>query len=137
MTTPKENGFFMPSEWHTHTATWMAWPGLEEAYIDAPMGPEEAMKQAKVCYGEVARTIARFETVNMLANKESIKEAKAHCGPTVPEAMTAYRVESRFGAGRCVLAIAILIPAAYLLLGGMDSLWALIILFIFYIIHIL
>jgi len=39
MTTPKENGFFMPSEWHPHTATWMAWPGLEEAYIDAPMGP--------------------------------------------------------------------------------------------------
>jgi agmatine deiminase len=83
MTTPKESGFFMPSEWHPHTATWMAWPGLEGAYIDAPMGPEEALKQAKVCYSEVAQTIARFETVNMLANKGSIKEAKAHCGPTV------------------------------------------------------
>ena len=83
MTTPKEDGFFMPAEWHPHIATWMAWPGLEEAYIDAPMGPKEAIKQAKVCYGEVAQTIARFETVNMLANKESIKEAKAHCGPTV------------------------------------------------------
>jgi len=83
MTTPRENGFFMPAEWHPHTATWTAWPGLEEAYIEAPMGPEEAMKQAKVCYGEVAQTIARFETVNMLANKGSIEEAKAHCGHTV------------------------------------------------------
>jgi agmatine deiminase len=83
MTTPKENGFFMPAEWHPHTATWMAWPGLEDAYIDAPMGPEEAMKQARECYSEVAQTIARFETVNMLANKESIEEAKAHCGPDV------------------------------------------------------
>ncbi len=50
-------------------------------------------------------------------------------------AMAAYRVETRFGPRRCVLAIAILIPAAYLLLGSMDSLWALIILFIFYIIR--
>jgi len=83
MTTPKEHNFFMPAEWHPHTATWMAWPGLEEAYIDAPMGPEEGMQQAKVCYGEVAQTIARFETVNMLANNGSIGEAKAHCGPTV------------------------------------------------------
>jgi agmatine deiminase len=83
MTTPKENGFFIPAEWHPHTATWMAWPGLEEAYIDAPMGSEEAMKQAKVCYGEIAQTIARFETVNLLANNGSIEEAKAHCGPTV------------------------------------------------------
>ena len=83
MATPKEDGFFMPAEWHPHTATWMAWPGLEEAYINAPMGPEKAFKQAKACYGEVAWTIARFETVNMLANKESIEEAKAHCGPDV------------------------------------------------------
>ena len=29
------------------------------------------------------RSIARFETVNVLANKEAIDEAKAHCGPDV------------------------------------------------------
>ena len=47
-------------------------------------------------------------------------------------AMTAYRVEKKLGPGRTVLAIAILIPAGYLLLGSMNSLWALIIMFIFY-----
>ena len=83
MTTPKEHNFFMPAEWHPHTATWIAWPGLEEAYIDAPGGQIEGMKQAKVCYGQVAKTIARFETVNVLACKDAIEEAKAHCGPDV------------------------------------------------------
>ncbi len=83
MITPKKEGFYMPAEWHPHTATWMAWPGLQEAYSEAPMGPEEAFKQAKVCYGEVAQTIARFEPVNMIANKISVNEAKAHCGPSI------------------------------------------------------
>ncbi len=83
MTTPREHNFFMPAEWYPHTATWISWPGIDEAYSEAPGGPVEGMKQAKVCYGLVAQTIARFETVNVLANKESIQEAKAHCGPDV------------------------------------------------------
>jgi len=83
MITPKQEGFFMPAEWQPHAATWMAWPGLLEAYQDAPMGPEKAFKQAKECYAEVAQTIARFEPLNLLAKKGSIQEAKDHCGPSV------------------------------------------------------
>lgn len=47
-------------------------------------------------------------------------------------AMAAYKVEKRLGPRRTVLAIAVLIPAGYLILGNMDSIWALIVLFIFY-----
>jgi len=83
MGTPKQEGFYMPAEWHPHTATWMAWPGLIEAYSEAPQGEKLAFQQAKKAYAEVAREIARFETVNMIVNKEEILEAEGLCGPTV------------------------------------------------------
>ncbi|MFC2111820.1 MFS transporter [Bacteroidota bacterium] len=50
-------------------------------------------------------------------------------------AMTAYRVETRIGAKRTVLGVALLIPIGYLVLGMMESMWALSILFIFYIVR--
>jgi MFS family permease len=50
-------------------------------------------------------------------------------------AMTAYRVESRLGPRRSVLFLAILLPAGYLALGMLNSLWALSILFFFYILR--
>jgi MFS family permease len=50
-------------------------------------------------------------------------------------AMAAYRVETRVGPKRTVLAIAVLIPVGYLLLGMMESMWALSILFFFYIVR--
>lgn len=50
-------------------------------------------------------------------------------------AITAYRVESRLGARRTVMAIAILLPAGYLALGMLDAIWALAILFFFYVVR--
>ncbi len=50
-------------------------------------------------------------------------------------AMTAYKLESRIGARPTVLGLTILIPAGYIILGFMHTYWALIILFIFYIIR--
>ncbi len=50
-------------------------------------------------------------------------------------AMAAYRVESRVGPKTMVLAFAVGIPAGYLLLGTMDSMWGLVILFLFYILR--
>lgn len=32
MTTPKEQGFFFPAEWHKHTATWLSWPHKEASW---------------------------------------------------------------------------------------------------------
>ena len=48
-------------------------------------------------------------------------------------AITAYRVESRLGQFRMVPAIAVLVPAGYLILGQVQGLWAISILFLFYI----
>lgn len=50
-------------------------------------------------------------------------------------AMTAYRVETRMGPKRTVLLIAILIPAGYLILGFASAMWALSVMFIFYIVR--
>jgi MFS family permease len=50
-------------------------------------------------------------------------------------AMLAYRVERRLGASLTVLLLAILIPAGYLALGQLSSVWAISILFIFYIVR--
>ena len=50
-------------------------------------------------------------------------------------AMVAYRVERRLGARLTVLLIAILIPGGYLAMGQLSSLWAISILFFFYIVR--
>ena len=73
----------MPAEWHPHAATWMAWPGLDEAYADAPQGSGDAIELAKKAYAEVANAIAHFEPVNMIANKVDIPEVNQLCGPHI------------------------------------------------------
>ena len=50
-------------------------------------------------------------------------------------AMLAYRVERKLGANLTVLLLAIMIPAGYLALGHFSSIWALSILFFFYIVR--
>lgn len=50
-------------------------------------------------------------------------------------AMLAYRVERKLGANFTVLMVAILIPAGYLALGQFSSIWAISILFFFYIVR--
>jgi agmatine deiminase len=81
--TPREEGFYMPAEWHPHAATWMSWASLQKTYIDAPQGPESAFDMAKKAYSEVAKAIARFEPVSMITNKADIEEVKQLCGPDI------------------------------------------------------
>ena len=50
-------------------------------------------------------------------------------------AMLAYRVERRLGASLTVLLLAIMIPAGYLVLGQLSSIWAISILFFFYVVR--
>jgi hypothetical protein len=50
-------------------------------------------------------------------------------------AIMAYRVERRLGARLTVLLLAILIPAGYLALGQLSSIWAISILFFFYLVR--
>lgn len=66
----------MPAEWHPHRRCWMAWPTNVPSYH----GRHEA---AKVVHANVARAIARFEPVVMLANAADAGLARSMCGPGV------------------------------------------------------
>ncbi len=83
MTTPRQDGYYMPAEWHPHTACWMAWPCAADTFSKAPLDPEAAHMAVKKCYAEVAKTISRFEPVYMLTNKEDLAETQVMCGPKV------------------------------------------------------
>ena len=65
MTTLADRGLYMPAEWHPHDRCWMAWPCREELW-------GERLEAAREAYAEVARAIAAFEPVTMIANPESI-----------------------------------------------------------------
>jgi agmatine deiminase len=52
MSTPKEERFYMPAEWHPHAACWMAWPSNEAAYRYAPLDTNVAYANAQ---GELCR----------------------------------------------------------------------------------
>ncbi len=69
--------FFMPAEWEKHERTLMEWP-VRASLI----WPEDYYK---VCAGtaEVAKAISQFESVTMIVNDDTAKEAEALCGDDV------------------------------------------------------
>ena len=69
---PIDDGYRMPSEWAPHTRCWMAWPCHESTFPDLPV--------ARDAYAVVARAIARFEPVTMIARPAHIEDARARCG---------------------------------------------------------
>lgn len=76
MTMPVSDGYRMPAEWTEHERCWMAWPcniGLWGAGLPA----------ARKAYAEVARTIASFEPVVMVARPQDAAEAEQLCGPEI------------------------------------------------------
>ena len=73
MTVPAAEGFYMPAEWQPHARCWMAWPCREEIWD----GRIEDTRQA---YAEVARAIAEFEPVTMVANHTDVAAASLACG---------------------------------------------------------
>jgi hypothetical protein len=50
-------------------------------------------------------------------------------------AIAAYRIERRLGQYRMIIAIAVLIPAGYLILGQVHGLWTISLLFLFYVVR--
>ena len=66
----------MPAEWHPHRRCWMAWPTHAPAYFGR-------LEACKVAYSNVARAIARFEPVVMLANEADLSSARTLCGPAI------------------------------------------------------
>jgi agmatine deiminase len=76
MATPAEDGFIMPAEWHPHDRCWMAWPCREALW-------GERLDAAREASAEVARAIATFEPVTMIANPEYLAEVSLRCGASV------------------------------------------------------
>jgi agmatine deiminase len=73
---PGELGFTMPAEWEPHVGCWMAWPTRAELWGDHLQG-------ARADQAGVARAIARFEPVTMVANATEAAEAARLCGPSI------------------------------------------------------
>jgi agmatine deiminase len=76
MSTPADDGFFMPAEWHPHSRCWMAWPVRESVW-------GEGLDAACEAYVEVAQAIARFEPVTMLAPSDYVADVSVRVGPGV------------------------------------------------------
>ena len=66
----------MPAEWERHARCWMAWP-------DRPDLWGENLADTQQAYARVARAIARYEPVTMIACPESVSEAARICGAGV------------------------------------------------------
>lgn len=75
MNTPAESGFRFPAEWTPHRGCWMAWPQKDATFADLPA--------ARSAFAEVARAIARFETVTMIAHPEEAPNARRLCGSSI------------------------------------------------------
>ena len=70
---PHRDGFFMPPEWAPHSRCWMAWPVRESLWGDRLQAAFEA-------YAEVARSIAEFEPVTMVAVPQAVADVSLYCG---------------------------------------------------------
>ncbi|MFE2917667.1 agmatine/peptidylarginine deiminase [Kitasatospora indigofera] len=68
--------FRMPAEWTEHDGCLMAWPTRVELWGDT-------FEEVKREYAQVARAIAGFEPVTMVARPGQGEEARALCGDTV------------------------------------------------------
>lgn len=74
---PRDLGFAMPPDWGAHTRCWMAWPCREETWGDH-------LAAARRAYAEVARAIAEFEPVTVIARPDLLASASLELGPGVP-----------------------------------------------------
>ena len=66
----------MPAEWEPHARCFMGWPGRDQV-------PTQLIGENRDAHAEVARTLARFEPVVMLASPGFGRQASAACGPKV------------------------------------------------------
>jgi len=76
METPKEQGFRAPAEWEPQSRCWMAWPARKAVW-------GEKLAAAREGYAAVARSIALYQPVIMVAKPENAAEASLQCGKGV------------------------------------------------------
>ncbi len=68
-----DSGYRMPPEWAPHSRCWMAWPCRKDLWGDR-------LEEARTAYAEVAKAIAEFEPVTMIANSDEVAEVSLYCG---------------------------------------------------------
>jgi len=68
--TPKEDGYWMPAEWHPHKQTWMHWPERTDTW-------RLGAKPGQAAYVRVAKAIAEFEPVTVCASTNQFENASA------------------------------------------------------------
>jgi agmatine deiminase len=73
VSTPRARGFAMPPEWAPHSRCWMAWPCRSELW-------GERTSAARQAYAELAKTIATYEPVTMIARPDLTAEASLTSG---------------------------------------------------------
>ena len=76
MTRPVDDGFYMPAEWVPHRRCWMAWPWRSDR-----LGDEVAAVRDE--FIELARAIAEFEPVSVVAVPDELAEASLRLGAGV------------------------------------------------------
>ena len=84
MTTPREDGFAMPPEWAPHGRCWLAWPARSDVW-----GAERLAAARQVC-ADVARAIADFEPVTVVARPQLTAEASLQLGQGISVAPMAH-----------------------------------------------
>ncbi|MEI6448812.1 MAG: agmatine deiminase family protein [Actinomycetes bacterium] len=73
-TTPRSAGYRMPAEWWPHECCLIAWPTVSRSYWG------EYFLLAQATYAAVARAVARFEPVLVIANPGEGRNARSYCG---------------------------------------------------------
>jgi agmatine deiminase len=75
----------MPAEWERHVRTWMAFPPANDTF-----GPEGSVSllRARQLWTQVARAIARYEPVILLAGADQAVMAQSMAGPHVRVVVT-------------------------------------------------
>lgn len=73
---PKLFHYTMPPEWNSHACTFLEWPAREEIWQDYFV---ESCK----AYADVAKAIAKFESVVMIVNKDTKFQAAHYCGSDI------------------------------------------------------
>ncbi|MFF2823343.1 agmatine/peptidylarginine deiminase [Arthrobacter koreensis] len=67
----------MPAEWARHERTWMAFPPSNETFGEPG---SSTLDRARAAWSAVARTIARFEPVTVLADPADLDAAREYLG---------------------------------------------------------
>ncbi|MEG1339089.1 agmatine deiminase family protein [Cetobacterium sp.] len=79
---PREYGYRMPGEWEKRKRTFMQWPTRDGKYGKTLIWPD-GIKEAKKGYAQVAKAIAEFEEVVMIAPAELLDEVQEMCGEKI------------------------------------------------------